>query len=403
MKKIIIILLIAFSPNTYAITFSEAITSLQKHESIQSVLGESKATTKEAELKGSWGDPKFKIEAKNFPKDTLKKNQTPMTGITFGISQKISLTTKYENIEDAFHSLAKAYKYEANDKREALTKGLWEVLILKRKITEEIKILNENLGWITKILKISKKLYANGKTSQQAILDIHIRKSEIEGEVSNKNFELIQLNDKVTYLVGNDKIDDTSVPWKSLIKKSNSVIDNRKDNREMILKEKLRAKEYKLRASRLNYIPDVTVSLEFTKRSNIDGNGDFVGASINFPLPFSGEKDSEHGMAIQEKYTAVKNYENYKRGKHKDVSILEKEIRKLIAELNILKNKTIKFANNSRSITSKSYALGSSSYIELLQSELKLQKILMKKVMLEAKRDTGRATLKYILGESLNE
>ena len=83
--------------------------------------------------------------------------------------------------------------------------------------------------------------------------------------------------------------------------------------------------------------------------------------------------------------------------------VLNKEVEKLSSELRILKEKTIRFARNSREITSKSYGLGSSTYVELLQSELKLQKILMQKVMLEATRDIKRATLKYIKGEPLGE
>ena len=77
---------------------------------------------------------------------------------------------------------------------------------------------------------------------------------------------------------------------------------------------------------------------------------------------------------------AEKNYKNYQRSKSRDVSILEREIQKIKSELSILVNKTIKFASNSRAITSKSYALGNSSYVELLQSEFKLQRILMQKV-----------------------
>ena len=85
-------------------------------------MSKSRVTLEEAQLKGSWGDPKFKITAKNFPIDTLKKNQTPMTGIEFGILQKIPLTTKYGQIEGAFNSLAKAYRHESQDKKEALKK-----------------------------------------------------------------------------------------------------------------------------------------------------------------------------------------------------------------------------------------------------------------------------------------
>ena len=100
---------------------------------------------------------------------------------------------------------------------------------------------------------------------------------------------------------------------------------------------------------------------------------------------------------------ALKNYENYKKKKLRDVSVLTKDLKKTVSELNILKTKTLKYAQNSRKITSKSYGLGNSTYVELLQSELKLQKILMQKVMLEAKRDIKKVTLKYVKGESLNE
>ncbi len=388
MIKVFVVLLLIVSLDASAITFNEAIKTLQSHESIESVTFKSKALSEEAELKGSWGDPKFKIAAKNFPKSSLEKDQTPMTGIEFGISQKIALTTKYGNIEDAFKSLSIAYQFDANDKKEALTKGLWEILIIKRKVSEELSILNENKTWISKILKVSKRLYSTGKTSQQALLDIQIKK-----------YELAQIDDRLKYLIGNTSVDADSVPWSSLKSESKKI----KDNKELSLREKLKAKSLSLSASKLNYVPDLTVSFGYTKRSNIDGNGDFVGAAVSFPLPFSGEKYSKHGKAVQEKYMAVKNYENYKRLKRRDISVLKKEIKKLLGELNILKERTIKFAHNSREITSKSYGLGNSTYVELLQSELKLQKILMHKVMLEAKRDIKRATLKYVKGEPLNE
>jgi outer membrane protein TolC len=397
MMKKTVLLFIVISFSAYGITFNKAIEALHKHESVESMIRRSRATSEEARQNGSWGDPIFKIAAKNYPQDTLVNDQTPMTGIEFGISQKISLTTKYGNIEDAFKSLSKAYSYEADDKKEALTKAFWEVLILKRRIHEELRILKENGAWIGKILKVSKKLYANGKTSQQAILEIQIRKSEIESEISNKSFELLQVEDNIGYLVGSSKVKEESIPWRILNERPKEVVDNK----ALTLREKLKARDLSLTASKLNYIPDLTVSLSVTKRSDIDDNGDFIGASISFPLPFSGSKYSAHNKATQEKFVAVKNYENYKRAKNRDVSLIEKEIKKLVNELSILKNKTIKYANNSRSITSKSYALGNSSYVELLQSELKLQRILMHQLMLEAKRDVKKVTLKYILGESI--
>jgi hypothetical protein len=45
-------------------TFNEAIIILEKHESIDSIKYKSKALGEQADLKGSWGDPMFKIAAK---------------------------------------------------------------------------------------------------------------------------------------------------------------------------------------------------------------------------------------------------------------------------------------------------------------------------------------------------
>ena len=397
--KIFLASILLFTVNAKAITFEEALLVLQKHESVESALFKYKASSEKAKLKGSWGDPNFKIAAKNFPVDTLSYNQTPMTGIEFGISQKVPLTTKYGKIKSAFDSLSQAYHYEAKDKKEKLTKSFWEILILKRKISEELSILKDDSLWIEKILKVSSRLYETGKVSQQALLELQIRKAEIERDINNKNYEHSQIDDKLIYLIGNTKIEKQSIPWSSL----RAGVTETVDYRDLGLQKKLKAKEYSLRASKLNYVPDLTVSLGYTQRSNIDGSGDFISAAISFPIPISDERSSKYEMAVQEKFKISKEYENYTKTKNRDIAILSKDIEKLISEIDILENKMIKFAINSRKITSMSYSVGNSSYVELLQSELKLQKFLMEKVMLEAKRDSKKVTLKYIKGEPLNE
>ena len=399
MKKIILIYFLTLSANSFAVSFNDAIGILQKHESIESLRGQSKASKEQGAIKGSWGDPTLKISAKNFPQESLKNNETPMTGVEFAISQKVALSTKFGNVEQAFNSLAKAYNYQAEDRKELLTRGLWEILILKRQINNEKKILRENLAWLIKILKVTKKLYANGKKSQQAILDLEIRKSETESELSNKQYDFKNLTDKLNYLIGFENIDSKTIPWQKLNQISISVVDNK----EMNLKEKLNSSKFYLTAAKLNYIPDMTISVGLTKRSDFDDVGDFISASISFPLPFSGKKYSKHGRAKYKKNVAKNNYENYKLIKKRNVSMVKNDLDKIVAQLNILKSKTVKFAGNSRTITAKSYALGGSTYVELLQSELKLQEILMLKIMLESKRDIQKITLKYILGESLNE
>ena len=219
LKASVITILVFFSFSTKAISFNEAINLLKDHDIVKSGLASSEMMKEMAGANGSWGDPKLKLVAKNYPQSSLDDRQTPMTGIGIGLSQKISFTTKYNNYRKSTEALAKSKQFSAKDKMNMLNKHLWDAIISHRKIKQELGILNENLEWISKILKVSKKLYANGKTSQQAILDIQIRKSELESSLSNKEFELKQLDDFFEYLIGEDKhLDFNTVPWNVLEK-----------------------------------------------------------------------------------------------------------------------------------------------------------------------------------------
>ena len=172
MLKVLIVVFIFCTNTVFAYTFIDAVKTIESHDSVESLTNESKAITIEGEVKGSWGDPMFRVAAKNFPYETMTDDQTPMTGIEFGVSQKIALTTKYGNIEDAFKSMGKSRGHQAVDKKEELIKNLWIVLIDDKRLNEEIIIIKENIDWIKKILKVSKRLYANGKITQQALLEI---------------------------------------------------------------------------------------------------------------------------------------------------------------------------------------------------------------------------------------
>lgn len=388
---------------TYSLSFSDAVKELKNHESVQAIKGSAKSVLESSKQKSSWGDPMFKLAAKNFPVETLDYNQTPMTGVEVGIAQKIALSNKYAKAGASLDAMAKATNFSALDYEQALIKSLWGNLISHRKIQSEVEILSENLAWINKILKVSKKLYSNGRITQQALLDIQIRKSEIESELSNKTFELKQNESVLFYLVGEKgkSFDYKSIPWSSLDKQSQNVVA---DNRLKSLEQGKIAQDLSVEQADLSYIPDITVSLGYTFRSDeVDGNGDYIGAMITFPIPVSDDKSGGKGAAVANRYSAIKKLEDYKRKKNRDLSIVKNEINMLRAELSILTKKSVNFAKNSRSITSKSYGRGNSSYVELLQSELRLQKILLKKVMLEAKLTNSIVNYKYTLGESLYE
>ena len=397
MYKFLILILI-FSINSFAYTFKDALKAISNHESVDAISKDALAIKEQADVSGSWGDPMLKLAAKNFPVESLANDKAPMTGVELSIAQKIAITNKYSKMKAAFINKAKAREFDSFKRKDLLIKDLWMVLIESRKLNEERKILKENFQWIQKNLKITKKLYSNGKLSQQALLDVQIRKSELQTEISNKSYELRELSAKLNYLVDAKGLLDTrTIPWNVLSSNSNK----REDYSELAFKSNLKASENLLASSKLNYVPDLTVSVGYTKRSDVFDNGDFVSASISFPIPTSDTKYSNHSKASYEKIRSANqlaDYKKYKMSKKQEISL---SIKKTKNEISTLKSETLKFAENSRKVTSKSYELGETGYIELLKSELKLQTLLLKKTMLRAKLAVSQINLKFLLGESL--
>ncbi|MDH5581143.1 MAG: TolC family protein, partial [Bdellovibrionales bacterium] len=178
MKLIIFSLLFSF--NTLGIDFNKAIEIINNHDEVQ-ILEFKRQSIKQLGLeKSSWGDPMVKVSAKNYPVDTLKSDQTPMTGIEFGLSQKISLTNKSSNIKGAFDLMSESINLEKQEYKRILIKELWILGINKDQLLKDKDIIKDNIEWVKKLLKISKKLYSNGRISQQVLFDFQIRKSELE-------------------------------------------------------------------------------------------------------------------------------------------------------------------------------------------------------------------------------
>ena len=198
-------------------TFDKAIMNLDNHPLIQSIEKQSFSLKQRGREAGSWGDPILKVSGRNFTGNEISNHAGDpfvMQSIDFQISQKVALTPTYGTLRKSFEELANAKKYFAQDHKRQLIRDLWINLIVTRHINEELAILKENLGWTVRNIAISKKLYTNGSISQQVLLNVQIRKSEIESHLESKNFELKKQKEQLKYLIDLEgSLDFASIPW----------------------------------------------------------------------------------------------------------------------------------------------------------------------------------------------
>lgn len=388
--------------NSYAETFFELVDSLEQHDLVQSELNKSKSMLEKARKAGSWGDPKLSVSAMNFPKDSLSRDESMMTGIQFGLSQQISFTGKFGKLQESGEENSKAYLAETKQLKREFAKMIWAFGIEKEKLVKELKILKENLEWIQSNLKVTKKLYSTGKVPQQAVLDIQIRQSELRAQIDRNNFDQDSLKYQLTSLLSSNKkldIEIDTVPWKHL--DNWNLTTDQSDFKQKSLEHSLRASDLKVSAQNRNLFPDVTLGITYTKRNEIDQMGDFVGASITIPIPTSSTRYAERKDAIFEKVAVEKKYRNYILSKSSNLSKMENDIKDVNNQLLIIQKETLKYAKSSRDITAKSYARGGSDYLELLRAELQYQNQLLNEVNLISNLKNKKLNYLFLQGDDL--
>ncbi len=383
-------------------SFSELIGTLEQHDLVQAELNNTKSMLQKARKAGSWGDPKLSVSAMNFPKDSLSQSESMMTGIQFGLSQQVSFTGKFGKLQESGKENSRAHLADTKQLKREFAKMIWAIGVEKEKLVRELKILKENLAWVRSNLKITKKLYSTGKVPQQGVLDIQIRQSELRAQIDRNNFDQDSLQYQLTSLLSSNKkldIEIKTIPWKHLDNWNQS--NDESDFKEKSLKHKLRASDLKLSAQTRNIFPDITLGVTYTKRNDMDGLGDFVGASISFPIPTSSSRYADRKDAVFEKIAVEKKYRNYLLTKSSNLSKMENDIKDVSNQLSIIQKETLKYAKSSRDITAKSYSRGGSDYLELLRAELQYQNQLLNEVNLIANLKNKKLNYLFLKGDDL--
>ncbi len=383
-------------------TLDQVLNHLNQHPLAQAYQDEALGQEQSISAKGSWGDPKLSVSAVNFPKDSLSRNQSMMTGIQVSVGQNISLSGKSSAMEDAAKEKAQALDATGRQFQRELEKSVWEMAISKYRLEELQSILMENRTWIEDNLKVSKQLYTNGKIPQQGVLDIQIRRSQIEAQISDVQYQIKALSHKLSTLLGEEikefKIDSSD--W-TYLDRWQSENKSENDYEWKKLKHLSSMAEHSFSAKKRNLIPDIQLGFSYTKRNQMDGLGDFVGASISFPIPTSSLRYGEKTEAYYQKLSSEKRLQFYESSRPKKLGQISVEIEGLKSQLKILKESTLKFAKTSRDVNAKSYARGSSDYIELLRSELQYQNQRIEKINLESQLRNQKLNYLFFKGESL--
>lgn len=381
------------------IEFVEAFELLDQHASVEDLKLKARAQNEKADSAGSWGDPKLTLAARNMPETDLSLDQSPMSGFEVQLSQTVGITPKYRRMAKSNQLLADSISSRAEARRLQLAHKVWSAAIEWQENRGRLEVAQESLQWIENMLSVSKKLYENGGLSQQAILDIQMRRSELSSNILKLKSRLEEIKAQLSYLLPSRyEVNLTEVPWDFF---EQTISEELKDPSEIELERFVESQELKLSAERWGQVPDITLGVGHMKR-DANAFGDAVTFSVSMPLPTSRKRYAQKKQALAEKRSALHRLADYKSQKSSRLRELSLKNKRIKDQLKILDEETLSFARSSREIAATSYQNGSLNYNDLLDTELKLQKFQDQHHELKGEWRKSRLESMLLSGRSLN-
>lgn len=354
-------------------------------------------------------DPDIKLGLVNFPTDTFKRNQEPMTQIQVGISQmfpagdsldiKASQKTDFANVE-----MARGKNQLRAIKRQ--TRKAWLELYYW---TEALNVVKENTALFRDLVSVTESNYAAGRQNQQDVI-----RADLELELlADKEMDILASIKKARAELA--KLIGTEMSQRSLSRTLpilNTAVDFKnieKLNSHPILQAQsamLAVSNNGVALAKQSYKPNWMVDLTYGVRDaapNGVERADFVSAMVKFSLPlFTGN--------VQDRKVAAS-----KRRQHASLNDLEDKKRQLIQmyQSNLsdfeqysqrserYKRVLLVKAHENAEIALSRYQSDRGKFTDLIRARMTELNMQLKALRLEINEHKSYSDLTYLVGEQL--
>ncbi len=278
----------ADDPNELASMAAEsnrAVFSLQRH--IESLRHKTDASV-------TWADPVFAVEYSNVPWNSWSLDDSPMSGVQFKVTQKITLPGKNLRRMQEVQAQTQVSVWELEEKKNQLRamvkKAYWKLALVRqlRKINERHIVLVEQF------LAVVRVKYQVGKVGQHDLLSLQVLKKRLKDDLGDFDERQKQL----TAAINSAMHRKVSVPITTpdtfealrMNYTTSELVQLAIEYRPLLKQTKARAKWQRMAARKVEYErwPDITVWAGYRARmsAGADPGTDFFSLGVSVPLPF---------------------------------------------------------------------------------------------------------------------
>jgi len=413
MKRIFIIVLLLITSMScpYALSLKQAeIIALNRADELRQYENMSSALDAQAIASAQFADPTLLVGALNFPVDTFKLSQEPMTQIQAGIGQVFpkgnSLKFRFLNL----HEKANAQRQQKNLQKLTIIKNvriLWYQLYLW---TASEKILISQRKTFKHLKEVAGYLFSNNKVPQKDVLNAQLELSQIDERLIAVRQAAENTQAQLARWIGDDaprrisQISDASLkkPASSKYLKKNLI-----NHPFMTIdKAEIAAAKANVNLAKEDYKPGFSAGVAYGYRQgvNIDGRKrpDFLTGIVNVSMPIFPKNRQDKKLISSEQLvsSAIEKY-------HMDYKVLSRQLSMSLIDFQKLKQRVrlyqttlISEAHQYADSTLLAYQNFKSDFINVAQSHIRLLDLQLAELKEQVSLKQIQANLLYFQGLS---
>lgn len=413
-QKILLLIALIFnglSFSTYAeitLEVAEQI-ALERDPVIQANQAKADAFREQAVSANTLPDPRFKLGLMNFPTDTYKRDQEPMTQIQVGIEQMIPRGDTLEIKSRQAIKSGEAADAMVENRRRMIRMNVRTAYLELVYWMHAEQVVNRSNILFNKLVDITQSQYASGQQRQQNVI-----RAELElGMLADRLDEIKSKQDatraKLAKLIGSENAGKRitgSLPGLTSVPTEAMQLE-RLHQHPLIKGEdaKVAGSQYGIELARQGYKPDWMVGLNYGFRDGNNPNGterpDFVSAMLSFDLPlFTGDRQNKNVAASRLRHQAsLQAREDQVRELQRELSETLSDWRKLGDRLQRYDKTILPQAHENAKAALFAYQNRQGEFTALMRARIMELETELKHLRLRINHLKSHAKLLYLLGE----
>lgn len=400
--------------NSYSqgLTIEQAVESAVENDPVlASIYDKEKAYRQSSVAASSLPDPRIKLGLMNFPTDTWKRNQEPMTQIQVGIQQMFPAGDTLDLKSARALKFASAEMAKAKMQERKLVRDVRKAWLEYYYWLQAQTVVRKNRGLFKKLVRVTESNYSAGRQLQQ-----HVIRAELELELLGDKESEIITRQKIARamlekLIGKEITEHRKevtalnlpvLPMPVAIQQYQSALDQHP--MLQVQQAKVSISNTNIKLAEQSYKPDWMVDLTYGARDETSTGkerADFVSAMVSFSVPlFTGNLQDRKVAASKLKQQAAKQNMKDVRNKLRQQYSSSHATWQQLNERSERYHKVllVKARQNSEASLS-SYQSGRGLFTDLMKAEITEFNMQLKAMRIDVNKLKAQAELNYLLGE----